>query len=292
MIVLNMIVKNEEETIKECLESTKPFFDKYCIVDTGSTDKTKDIIKDVLKDKDGVIIDRPWVNFGHNRTEAFNLAREYGDWVLCIDADQRLVGEIPTALDKSIDGYSLMIKNGNVIYRYIKLFNSEKDWIYSGPTHEYPTFIDEQPKTGDIDSLLVNDLSWQYVRPDKFTMDIELLSNALEKEPENSRYLFYLGNSYRDAEMDIEAINAYNKRLTIGGWLPETADAYLQVARLLWKQNNGNAARMYCINAIGCNPNFKEALLFMAEMSYEDEAKAWKRYAEIATNDKVLFVRV
>ena len=39
------------------------------------------------------------------------------------------------------------------------------------------------------------------------------------------------------------------------------------------------------------NPNFKEAIEFMAEISWEKEGKRWKEFAKTATNDGVLFLR-
>jgi glycosyltransferase involved in cell wall biosynthesis len=48
-IVLNMIVKNEEKVIERSLGSVKDFIDYWVIVDTGSTDKTIDVIKSSIK---------------------------------------------------------------------------------------------------------------------------------------------------------------------------------------------------------------------------------------------------
>ena len=47
-VTLCMIVKDEEHIIRECLESMAPYIDRYDISDTGSTDKTKEIIKGIL----------------------------------------------------------------------------------------------------------------------------------------------------------------------------------------------------------------------------------------------------
>lgn len=47
MIGLCIIVKNESEVIERCLRSSLQYMDTYCIVDTGSTDNTIEIIKRV-----------------------------------------------------------------------------------------------------------------------------------------------------------------------------------------------------------------------------------------------------
>ena len=70
-ICLNMIVKNESKIITRLFDSVLPIIDSYCICDTGSTDNTKDIITKYFNEKNitGKIIDRPFKNFGYNRTQ-------------------------------------------------------------------------------------------------------------------------------------------------------------------------------------------------------------------------------
>jgi glycosyltransferase involved in cell wall biosynthesis len=69
-ICLNMIVKNEAPVIGRCLASVRPLIDQWVIVDTGSTDGTQALIREALADLPGVLIERPWVDFAHNRNEA------------------------------------------------------------------------------------------------------------------------------------------------------------------------------------------------------------------------------
>src|SRR5271154_6929613 len=89
-ICLNMIVKDEAPVIRRCLDSVRPFIDHWVIVDTGSSDGTQDIIRNHLKDLPGELIERPWVDFAHNRSEALAAARNKANYVLVIDADETL----------------------------------------------------------------------------------------------------------------------------------------------------------------------------------------------------------
>ena len=86
-ICLCMIVRDEASVIERCLRSAKPFIHSWAISDTGSTDGTQDIIRRVLGDLPGELIERPWVDFAHNRNEALELAKKHGDFALIIDAD-------------------------------------------------------------------------------------------------------------------------------------------------------------------------------------------------------------
>ena len=81
-ISLCMIVKDEEKVIGRCLESVKDLVDEIIIVDTGSKDKTKEIVSK-FTDK---IYDFEWVNdFAKARNFSFSKATK--DYILWLDAD-------------------------------------------------------------------------------------------------------------------------------------------------------------------------------------------------------------
>ena len=79
-VTLCMIVKDEEHIIHECLDSMKSYIDRYDITDTGSSDRTKEIIKEWGEKNNipGEVYDIPWKGFGKSRTEAFKNAERLG----------------------------------------------------------------------------------------------------------------------------------------------------------------------------------------------------------------------
>ena len=89
-IALCIIVKNEAKVITRAFDSVRGFVDYYCICDTGSTDGTQKVIKDYLYSYDlsGVVHERPWVDFSHNRQEAFDLGSGKCDYIMTLDADE------------------------------------------------------------------------------------------------------------------------------------------------------------------------------------------------------------
>ncbi|MGW8881862.1 glycosyltransferase, partial [Streptomyces mirabilis] len=86
-VCLNMIVKNEAPVIRRCLESVRPLIDTWVILDTGSTDGTQDVIRDVFSDLPGALHESPWKGYDGSRSEAIDLARAEADYLLFIDAD-------------------------------------------------------------------------------------------------------------------------------------------------------------------------------------------------------------
>jgi glycosyltransferase involved in cell wall biosynthesis len=76
-ICLTMIVKNESKVIRRCIDSVKDYINYWVIVDTGSTDGTQDLVKEIMDEYGipGELHERPWVDFGHNRTRVFNMLK-------------------------------------------------------------------------------------------------------------------------------------------------------------------------------------------------------------------------
>lgn len=234
-ICLNMIVKNESKIIERCLKSVYHLIDSWCIVDTGSTDGTQDIIKEFLKDKPGELIEKPWVNFGHNRNEALGLARKWGEWLLLTDADMLLVDEgfDKNSLDSGIDAYDVVQDNHGVRYDNFRLLNTQKDWKCVGVTHEYYSPAEGLKTRGKGVGLWFNDISDGGSKGDKFERDIKLLTQGLIDEPVNHRYMFYLAQSYRDIGKYQEACEWYAKCSECSSWDEELFFSSYMVAYCL-----------------------------------------------------------
>src|SRR5688572_11659840 len=137
-ICLSMIVKNEAHVMRRCIASVRPFIDAWVIVDTGSSDGTQELIRELLHDVPGELIERPWVNFAHNRSEALTYARSRADYVLLIDADEALeVGEGFALPRLTADSYDFEVHYGGVSYLRKQLVRAALPWAYQGVLHEY-----------------------------------------------------------------------------------------------------------------------------------------------------------
>jgi len=98
-ISLCMIAKNEESNLADCLNSAKGIADEIIIVDTGSTDRTKEIAKKFS----AKIYDFKWMDdFSAARNESLKHAAK--DWVLVLDADEALDEEGKKAIRELVNG--------------------------------------------------------------------------------------------------------------------------------------------------------------------------------------------
>ena len=136
-VCLNMIVKNEATIITRCLASVKPLIDYWVIVDTGSSDGTQRIIREFMKDVPGELYERPWKNFEHNRNEALELAKGKADYILIMDADDKLEFDRNFRLPQlTCDSYRMQIKLGGATYQRHHVIKENLPWRWVGVVHE------------------------------------------------------------------------------------------------------------------------------------------------------------
>lgn len=221
-ICLNMIVKNESPVIARCLDSIKPFIDYWVIVDTGSTDETKKIIQETLKEIPGELHEQAWVNFGYNRNEALKLAKGKGDYLLFIDADEQLEGFFGTEnLEKDVYLVTLRTcKDPLSTCLRAFLINNHLSWQWQGVLHESLKYEGERSFELLADLVLSAESKEGHRSqdPQKHLKDAYTLEKALKDDPNNSDYVYYLAQSYYNAQELALSLKNYEKRSKMDGW--------------------------------------------------------------------------
>ncbi len=227
-----MIVRNEAHIVHEVLEAVAPFITSWVIVDTGSDDGTQEAIRTRMRELGipGELHERPWRNFGHNRSEALALAQGHGDYIWVMDADDTIVG-IPDFSDLSADVYMLRY-GAEFSYWRRQLFRDGVRWRYEGVVHEYavcddPT--DEKRLEGEY-YIESRRLGGRNLDPEKYARDRDLLLAEVERNPDDSRSAFYLAQSYFDLGDFAGAREWYARRAGMGGWDEEIYYALFRVA--------------------------------------------------------------
>ena len=266
---LCMIVKNEEHVIERSMRSALRMMDTFCIVDTGSTDKTKEVIQKISDELGikGVVYDRLWVNFGHNRSEALELARKHMKWAFMLDADDSIEGDNidKILLNDSFAAYNIDVKHGHIIHKRLQIFNSRFIWEYKGALHEYPDCL-----TIPWSSSILSKNTYIEARVEgnrsndkqKYLKDALLLQNDYDSNPncDKARTLFYLAQSYKDANINELAKKYYIERANFNGWVQENYVSYLNLIHMsdtieekikyAWKAQNLVPDRKECVYEI------------------------------------------
>jgi glycosyltransferase involved in cell wall biosynthesis len=285
-----MIVKNEESCLENCLKSLEGLVDEIVICDTGSKDRTVEIAK---KYTNKVFTDYKWED-SFCKARNYALSKCTGDWVLSIDADEIMLDGGIESIRKTIadnpNEFSLSVTmqnagNPNTTNLFPKVFKRCKEVFWMGAAHNYIT------KRANIHSGAT--IVYGYSKAHKGDPDrtLRILKAEVEKDRTLVRETFYLAREYYYRKDYTTAVYWYDEYLKIATWTPEIADAYLMRARCLWQLQRGEEARHSCYKAILYNADFKEALLFMADMVHTRNRDNWLMFAEIVENKNVLFVR-
>jgi GT2 family glycosyltransferase len=147
ILSLCMIVRNNAGTIRPCLESIKPWVDEMIVVDTGSTDATPDICREL----GAQVYHFPWPDsFSIARNESLKYAR--GQWIFWMDSDDIIDPENGRKLrelayrqhDPKNLGYIMQVHcpgkgfdgmHDVTIVDHLKLFRNRPDLRFEGRIH-------------------------------------------------------------------------------------------------------------------------------------------------------------
>jgi glycosyltransferase involved in cell wall biosynthesis len=235
-----MIVKDESHVIIDTLTKLckKINFDYWVISDTGSTDNTKELIKNFFNEKKikGELFDDKWENFGHNRSLALKHAYKKTDYVLIFDADDEIVGDFKLPEIMNLGGYHLIMGNENgFVYARLALVSNQIRWEYKGVLHEFIQCMENPGSVSNIEgNYYINSgkCGSRSKNPNKYADDAMTLEKAYykaveEKDDLYKRYAFYCANSYFDSNNVEKAIEWYKRTLDLPTWEQEKITRFI-----------------------------------------------------------------
>lgn len=210
-ISLAMIVKNEEDVLRECLNSVRSIVDEIVLVDTGSEDNTINIAKEF-----GANLYR--LDWGNDFSLARNFAAEKctGDWILVLDADETVcVGNKETLINFAVDNpngigkieiLSKFLENDEVSFskEWVSRFYP-KGILFKGYVHEQ---LDTTNPRINM-SFRVNHSG--YFKKDKSERNLQLLFKELENDPGDHYILYQIARTLHVAKRYLEASEYFER---------------------------------------------------------------------------------
>ena len=269
MLTLSMIVKNEEKYLRECLESVKGIADEIVLVDTGSTDATLNIAKEF----NCKIYEFQWVN-DFSAARNFALSKSTGEWILYLDADERLIPASKDELNKLVSGNKKAgiqcivnsideAKEQPQIMKYIRLFRRTEGIGFEGKVHEQIEASLRLNNYEILDSgIEIIHVGYNVPKAEleaKALRNLELLKAEYEKE-KSSYYAYQLANTYSIIKNREEARRYYKIALE-DNKLPKEYRVYslMYLADSLLEEGRTEEAERYI--QLGLNENKNDTLL-------------------------------
>lgn len=287
-----MIVRNEEHFLEDCLKSLEGIADEIVVVDTGSTDGTKEIAA-----RHGArVFDFPWRDdFSAARNES--VERCLGEWILYIDADERLgsVDKEAVRADLSRPGYNAFTVRYRPIswfttFREYRIFRNDPRIRFEGIIHE--TVMPSVIKAGEEDGLAIGDsvIEIDHVGYDgdlarKHRRNLPLLERHAAALPENTFLRYRLGvtrkalgdteGAEREWRAAIETVRKRKEHVS-----PRDCQAYYDLMRLLLETGGDvtpvldEAETLFPDN---CLIAWTKAMVHMHGGRYEEAAAVFER---------------
>jgi FkbM family methyltransferase len=234
-----LIVKNEETNLAPCLESILGVADELIVVDTGSTDRTKEIARQY----GARVFEFPWVDsFAAARNES--LRRATGDWIFWMDADDRLSADNRERLRQLVDRLRLSqpdAADGEAFapfdafvmtcrclsgrgdptateVQHVRLFRNHAQLRWEHRIHEQilPAVrrLGGVPRFSDV---VIEHTGYQdpAARSRKRERDLRLLHMEYAEQPDHPFTLFNLGMTYLDLQRGQDALPYLQKSLDL-----------------------------------------------------------------------------
>jgi len=223
LLSLCMIVKDEESHLKSCIENVKDLVDEVIVVDTGSKDNTVKIAQEL----GARVYHYKWNDdFSSARNESLKYAA--GDWILVLDADERINEKNKIKVKDLIKGkenlaYYLNFKSkintgcmGDYVYNaHPRLFQNRRGIFYQGRIHEeIISSVKNAGGTISLSDVEVEHFGYEehlYKEKNKAKRNIKILMKELSDNTDNGMIYFYLGESYSLLHQWKRAVEYYKK---------------------------------------------------------------------------------
>lgn len=286
-----IIAKNEEQVLGRCLEAVSRFADEIVFVDTGSTDKTKEIAAKYPKvrlydserfDKNTHFSD---FEFGVAKNEAIKKCS--GDWVVWWDADDFIDEENSVkirALAQTPPNrlLSFTVAYGALRFPHVRMLPNGKGVLFD-ETHACHEFLMPMGLVTERVDVTVQHLPGRKEVPSVVRNLAILEKDYFARNRKDARTLFYLANAYREAGHREEAVKMYDEYLTKSTWPEERFFARYYKAQMLDRLDKRMEARRELFRAMGEDMRFAEPYCMLGDLAMGDGdsgiAELWYRMA-------------
>jgi FkbM family methyltransferase len=240
---LCIMVKNGGSQFEQMLIDNLHIIDTWTILDTGSTDKTMEIINRVLVGKkEGQLYQEPFINFRESRNRLLDLAGTSCKYNIMLDDTYVVKGKLREFLtevrsDQYSNSFTLYIKSDDTIYGSNRIIRSDSGLRYIHTIHEVITDKNNINVVIPEERAFIFDKRFDYMEKrtmERKQLDLKLLYEEVEENPNDPRAYYYLAQTYNLLEDYENAYKYFLKRaeFTNSGFIQERVDALFEAARV------------------------------------------------------------
>ena len=237
------MVKNGGPQFEKMLLDNMPYFDKWTILDTGSTDDTIDIINRVLVGKKkGQLFQEPFINFRDSRNRCLDLAGNSCKFLTMLDDTYVIQGGLRKFLtevrgDQLATSFTIYIQSDDTIYGSNRIIKNKSGLRYVHRIHEVITDKNNINIVIPKELVTIDDRRFDYMETrtmERKQLDLKLLFEEVEENPHDPRAYYYLAQTYNLLEDYEKAFYYFTKRaeFTNSGFVQERVDALFESARI------------------------------------------------------------
>lgn len=277
-ICVYAISKNEEKFVERWVSSMSEA-DSIYVLDTGSTDKTVELLENLGVHVEKKIID-PW-RFDVARNESLKLVDDNADICICCDLDEVFEEGWREKLENLWEdnttrlGYNYNWKldeDGRpVVNFYIEKIHSRHGYTWTHPVHEVLTYIGDGVEVKKwTDAITVNHYPDDTKSRGSY---LPLLELSVLEDPEDDRNMHYLGREYMYYGKWNDAIDTLIRHLKLkrATWRDERCASMRFIARCYQHLNRIDEARMWLDKAILEAPHLRDPFMERAILEYREE---------------------
>lgn len=275
-IIVYAISKNESKFVNRFYNSMKEA-DQIYVLDTGSTDDTKEKLEKLGVNVKRVIID-PF-RFDTARNLALDMVPEDVDLCVSVDLDEVFEKGWRKILEENYTGETRISytynwhldKNNNPdITFYLDKIHTRKDYKWTHPVHEVLTNINNNETRKLIKEIVVNHYPDNKKNRSNY---LNLLELSVKEDNEDDRNMHYLGREYMYNKRYNEAIDTLICHLNLkkATWLDERSASMRFIARCYKELKRFDEAIMWYEKAIKEAPFLRDSYVELALLYYEKE---------------------
>lgn len=235
LLALCMIVKDEAHNIVTTLLSVRDAVEQWAVLDTGSTDKTPEVVYAFMKSAGlpGRLVEEPFVDFATSRNRVLDIAAEHPSaFTIMLSGDETLVEEKPGTLREFLENqraangtkppsgaFCIEMRSGTQRWLYPRVLRVGAGWRYKGEVHEVPLGPNGEASGPVIPGVYIQHTASDPVRRAKRVREhdlprLEKMANDESKTlAQRAQAIFHLGATHAQVAADLP-IETGGARLT------------------------------------------------------------------------------